>query len=185
MPITINSSTTVKTLTANSSTTVKKGYANNSVLVYSADMAIFENGELLDGTTLSNFSKRTDVSDGYGNKNCLECVVQAALDDWEYAHGYIEFDVTDYSSVEVEFLYPCWARYAVTNVWCGLDDEEAEDLGEASYYSESEILTRTYNTSSLTGNHKFMVKLSLDSNTSDNTNISNIHFIVRKIIGHA
>lgn len=182
MPIKVNT-TTIKKLKVNT-TNAKKAYANTT-LVFSADVSIFENGTLIDGATLSNFSKRTDISDGYANKNCLECVVQAKLDDWEYKHGYIQFDVTDYSSVEVEFLYPCWARYADTNVWCGLDDEEAEDLGEASYYSESTIETRTYDTSALTGNHKFMVKLSLDSNTSDATNVANIHFIVRKIIGHA
>jgi hypothetical protein len=183
MPILVNS-TQIKTLNVNT-TQAKKAYANN-VLVYSADETIFENGVEAEGLVKDNFSLRTsaDLVDGYGNNNCLECVVQATLDDWEYKHGYVQFDFTDFSRVEIEFLYPCWARYAVTHVWCGIDNEEAEDLGEASYYSETEIVTRTYDTSLLTGDHKFMVKLSLDSNTSDNTNVSNIHFIIRKIVGY-
>ena len=195
MPITINNGNPIKGLQVKYGSSgqpiqAKKGYVNNEVLVYSADEAIFENGVLIG--TKDNFTVRTqdDLGDGFANVNCLQLVAQASSFDSDNQYGWIQFDVTDFSSIYVEFIYAGWTRQADMNAWCGFNvpdaerETELEDLGSVHYYSESTVMSRTYDSSSLTGDKKFTARLLIGSTTGETTSVSYAKFIVRKIIGY-
>ena len=189
MPIVVNS-TNIKTLKVNS-TNMKKGYANQ-VLVYSADETIFENGVLSTGTTTNNFTirNRTDLEDGFGNNKCLQMVSQATSFDSDNQYGYVQFNVSDFSSISVEFTYAGFATQAKMDAWCGFDipsedwESDLEYLGGVPYYNESTVVTKTYNTSSLSGNKQFIARLRVGNNSGDASTVAFSKFIIRKIIGY-
>ena len=209
MPITINNSTQIKNLTVDyrgqltptTPTQMKKGYAKygqqgNSVLVFSADTAIFENGVLIG--TKDNFTIRTnaDTADGFGNVNCLQMVSQATSSDSDNQYGWVQFDVTDFSRIEVEFYRASFATQATMDAWCGFNipqeswESGLEYLGGVPYWNApsgnagKNPLTRSYDTSSLTGDKKFIARLRVNNTSGDTSTVAYAKFIIKKIIGY-
>jgi len=190
MAIIINGSTTIKYLTVDTSNVMKKGYVDNSILVYSADEEIYKDG-VLKGATITGF---VNNDEGYPNKLRLKSGLpnywatnpdtgeRYIVHTTDTKTGYITFNMTDFDHITVKGSYGGWARFANAYVKLGLDSA-SEQIG-SGYPAPPVPFTRTYNVSSLTGNHS-IVGLSYCNNISGEVGISpNIDIYITEIIAY-
>ena len=183
MPINVDG-TQMKVLKVDN-TNMKKGYVDSSIMVYTADETIFENGEVNPNVTLSNeWYIRTNDLDGWGNLNCLCFETQATSHRDVTETAYIEFDCTDYESLSIDYVSIGWARYASLEVWCGIDSYSDYYWRLDMWNPDKNVYTKTFDISGLTGNHQFRIKQEVDNQSSDNTTVASMGFIIKKMTAY-
>lgn len=168
MAIIIDGSTTIKYLTVDTSNVMKKGYVDNSILVYSADEEIYKDG-VLKGATTTGFEQEDNkllINAGKNNywTTNPETGERYLVNVTDEKTGTVRFNFTNFVSVNVKGYVQTWARQADMHSKIGIDSASEYIINGGSwtpYYFD-----KTYNISSLTGNHS-IVCYAYDKNTSD------------------
>lgn len=157
MAIFIDGTTKIKGLTVDTSNVIKKGYVDNSILVYSADEEIYKDG-VIQGATVTGFTQDEDklrITAGSPNYWTTDPVTgeRYIVNTTDTKTGIVTLDVTDFDHITVNGYMNGWARFSDVYYQLGLDSA-SETIGTYTY--NPVYFTKTYDVSSLSGNHSIV-----------------------------
>lgn len=158
---------------------IKEAYLGNT-RVYSADKAIYKDGVLANGVTLTTFENHTSGADVYTGNNVLRYGHSQTSFTQGGKTGSIAFDFTHFSSIVVKGYSKGFARQGST--YCKLGIDSASDTVTSTFSEES--FEKTFDVSQLSGNHTIASNVFVDNTSGDTSVVAYEYIAITEIMAY-